>query len=185
LEFFRRLIGKRPLEIRASQECLLDLEGSLVPMKRVYLLSEELRQDSQRVELARVLTQDKTRPHMGLRGSHGLFASAKWWSSINRGTMPLRFTKGVIVSVYEAGMDHEGVDNAFDLLLDDGNTYCESIYVNDPADANLFKKGCLVHVVYALDKLKRTGGDGRSHAEIVLEMAISLEPVRRPADDAA
>jgi hypothetical protein len=152
-------------------------------MKRVYLLSEELRQDPEQVEMTRALTRDKTRPRMGLKGSHGLFASAEWWSSINRGKMPLRFAKGIIVCTYEAGQDREGVDNAFDLLLDDGKTLSESIYVNDPADEKLFKAGCLVQVVYALDKLKP--GAGHTYLEIPLEMAVSLEPVRGLTNDAA
>jgi hypothetical protein len=154
-------------------------------MKRVYLLSEELQSDPSRVQLAQALTLDRGRPHMGLKGSRGLFGSPEWWESINDGAMPLRRRTGVIVRVYEAGQDNIGVHNSFDRKLEDGSIEMEGIYVNHRSDAAFFQSGSLVQVVYALDELKRANEDGSSElADIVLEMAISLKPIGTPVRDA-
>jgi hypothetical protein len=157
---------------------MIDLEEAAVPMKRVYLLSEELRVDRKQVELTRKLTLDKSRPHMGLKGSFGLFASEIWWDNINRRKMPLRLLRGPVARVYEAGQDQEGINNTVDLSLENGTVIPVGIYVNDPVDIDLFKVGSWVVIVYALDELKDPSTNlGDKHAQVSLEMAVSLERV--------
>jgi len=51
-------------------------------MKTIYDLAITLAQDPEQVADAQALTQDKNRPHMGLKGVYGLFGSAKWWNNL-------------------------------------------------------------------------------------------------------
>ncbi|MGK5064798.1 hypothetical protein [Janthinobacterium sp. LB3P112] len=41
-------------------------------MKRIYTLAEALAKDPARIAKTQSLTLDSSRPHMGLKGSHGL-----------------------------------------------------------------------------------------------------------------
>ena len=145
-------------------------------VKRVYQLSEELTQDPEQVVDAQALTLDQSRPHIGLKGSFGLFGSAEWWANINAGVMPLKRLSGVIKRVYVAGQDRSDVPNAFDLLSGNGQVQMEGIYVNSPEDVALYQVGRKVDVVYALDELKAPLPDGgKNYSEIVLEVSISLQ----------
>lgn len=56
------------------------------------------------------------------------------------------------------------------------------IYVNDRADLTLFRIGCRVDLVYALDELKKQPGmdGGVNYSKITLEMAVSVEPTVAP-----
>ena len=51
----------------------------------VYTLAVALAQDPARVAKTQSLTLDSAKPHMGLKGRHGLFASDAWWHSIKAG----------------------------------------------------------------------------------------------------
>lgn len=159
----------------------LQLDKSATPMKRVYLLSRELEADPEQVALAQALTLNAAKPRMGLKGTLGLFGSPEWWASIEQRKMPLRFISGVIQRAYVAGQDESvTLNNAIDLLLDDGSVLMESIYVNNKDDVNLFRAGHWVEVAYALDELKRQPAQdgGVNYSDIVLEMAVSLEPIK-------
>lgn len=143
-------------------------------VKKVYQLSEELAQDPEQVADAQALTLDQSRPHIGLKGSLGLFGSAEWWANIEAGVMPLKRISGEIKRVYVAGQDRSDVPNAFDLLSGDGQVQMEGIYVNSPEDVAFYQVGRKVHIVYALDELKMPLPDGgRNYSEIVLEVYIS------------
>jgi len=153
---------------------LLDISGN--QRKRVYWLSAELSSNPKRVELAQALTQDRTRPYMGLKGNYGLFASSEWWNNINQRVIPLRFVTGTVVRAYEAGQDRIGKNNTVDLLIDDGSTVPVGIYVNNPKDIALFKPGVMVEIVYALDELKQRARDGSvDYSKVALEMTVSVE----------
>jgi hypothetical protein len=168
--------GNQAAAVRGTQELILDLEQPKRSMRRVYLLSDELRSNPQQVELTQELTLDETRPAMGLKGSYGLFASEAWWDNINSRRMPLRFVSGTIIRAYEAGQDQEGVNNTVELRLSDGAAESVGIYVNDPRDVALFKEGKYVMVVYAVDELKSGSHSlGNDQLEIALEMAISVD----------
>ena len=158
---------------------LLKLDDSPVPMKLVYLLSDELKNDPNRVKMAQELTLDPARPLMGLKGSHGLFASDEWWENVYAEKIPLSFIKGVIESAYIAGQDEEGINNTVDVKLEDGSTVAVGIYTNDVADVSLFKPGCLVYVVYAFDELKRQPArdGGVNYSKVAVEMAVSESPI--------
>jgi hypothetical protein len=92
--------------------------------------------------------------------------------------MPLRVLEGTVVRVYEAGQDHEGINNTIDLSLENGAVVPVGIYVNDPVDVGLFKVGSWVTIVYALDELKDPSTNlGDKYSKIALEMAVSLELV--------
>jgi hypothetical protein len=60
-------------------------------MKTVYTLSKALELDPKRIELARKLTLDKSRPRLGLRGRYGLFASEEWWQNIQCEKIKMRY----------------------------------------------------------------------------------------------
>ncbi|ROZ63173.1 hypothetical protein [Ramlibacter sp. WS9] len=160
----------------------LQLDQAPVPMKRVYLLSEELKNSPEYVAIVQALTLNPTKPSMGLRGRHGLYGSPQWWASIEQRQMPLLFVSGTIRRTYVAGMGEEGDDeiNSIELLLDDGSVRNDvGIYVNDKADIALFRVGCRVELVYALDEMKKPAPDGSiDYSKNALEMAISLEPVK-------
>lgn len=160
---------------------LLNLENSEIPMKLVYLLSEELKSNPKRVALTQALTLDKSRPNFGLKGTYGLFGSQQWWDSIENGKMPLQFISGTIERTYVAGQDPSPMPNSFTLLLENGSKLEESIYsYTKKEDNKLFNVGSRVEIVYALDELKigAQRNFGEKYNEIVLEMAVSLEPVK-------
>jgi hypothetical protein len=159
----------------------LQLDQSGVPMKRVYLLSEELKADPDRIALAQALTLNAAKPRMGLKGTLGLFGSPEWWANIEQRKMPVRFLSGVIQRAYVVGQDESVVvNNEIELRLDDGSVQAEGIYVSNEDDVNLFRVGHRVEVVYALDELKRqpAADGGINYSRVTLEMAVSLEPVK-------
>jgi hypothetical protein len=159
---------------------LLQLQAAGVPMKRVYDLARDLEANPGRVAAAQALTLNAAKPLMGLKGTHGLFGSEAWWESIRQRRMPLEFVAGIVQRAYVAGQGDSGPNNTVDLLLDDGSTRSVGIYTNDRRDAALFRPGCRVELVYALDELKRQPApDGSLNcSKVALEMAVSLEPVR-------
>ncbi|MWP61539.1 hypothetical protein [Gilliamella sp. Pas-s25] len=158
---------------------LLKLENSKVPMKMVFLLSEELKNNPERVALTQALTLDKSKPTMGLKGINGLFGSKEWWNSIEQGRIPLLFISGIIKKAYVAGQDPSNFNNTVDLLLEDGTIQSVGIYTNKRVDSKLFKIGYSASIVYALDELKPQAvlNFGQKYNQIALEMAVSLEPV--------
>jgi hypothetical protein len=156
----------------------LDLDHSGVPMKRVYLLSEALKNDPERIARVQAVTLDVNRPQFGLKGTHGLFGSPEWWESIEQRKMPTKFVSGIVQRAYVAGQDGGDENNSVDLLLEDGSIFMEGIFVNDKKDVALFCKGCLVKIFYALNEMKQPAPDGKiDYLDYVIEMAISLEPV--------
>lgn len=158
----------------------LNLNQSSVPMKQVYLHSVELKNDPKRVALAQALTLNPDKPQGGLKGKHGLYGSPEWWGNIEQGKLPLRYIAGVIRDAYVAGMDGGDENNSIELLLADGSVIEEGIYVNDKADVALFRVGCRVELVRALDEMKKQPAPdgGIYYLEVPLEMAVSLEPVK-------
>jgi len=158
----------------------LKLEKMNHPMKIVYFLSEKLAANPEYMNSVQSLMLDNSRPYAGLNGTYGLFGSQQWWENIEQGKIKLRFLSGIIKRAYVAGQDPSPINNTIDLLLEDGTIKTESIYVNKYKDANLFKVGYMVSVVYALDELKPEAmlNFKQRYDEITLEMAVSLEPVK-------
>jgi hypothetical protein len=114
---------------------------------------------------------------MGLRGAHGLFASAEWWKNVESGTIPIRRVSGVIVDAYVAGQDASPFNNTVDLKCGDGVVRTVGLYANNPSDARLFRIGRVAEVVYVLDELKAQPsptGD-TDYLEIAVEMAVAVE----------
>ncbi|OEZ83747.1 hypothetical protein JAB8_43900 [Janthinobacterium sp. HH106] len=145
-------------------------------MKPVYTLAEALAQDPARVAKTQALTLDSSRPHMGLKGRHGLFASVAWWESIKAGRIQTQTLMGCIERTYFAGQDSRRGDqvNSFTLRLADGSTVDESIYTHRKQDIKLFVPGATVTMVYALDEMKAQAADGGAcYARIVLEVSVS------------
>jgi hypothetical protein len=157
---------------------LLNVKEADRPMKLVYRLEEDLKKDKERVFLTQNLTLDKSRPFMGLKGTYGLFASREWWDSIREGKMPLMYYSGVILRAYVTGQDQRAVNNIIDLKIDDDSVRAVGIYVNNKADAKLFRVGYRASIVYALDELKKQPGPdgGVNYSKVALEMAVSLQP---------
>lgn len=147
-------------------------------MKCVYTLAEALAKDPGRVAKIQSLTLDSSRPHMGLKGSEGLFASEAWWKSIEARRLQTQTLTGSIERTYFAGQDSRRGDqvNSFTLRLADGATVDESIYINHKQDIRLFMPGAMVTMVYVLDELKaQPAADGSiQYARTVLEVAISV-----------
>lgn len=155
---------------------LLDLSNEDIKMKLVYELSEELKNNSERISLTQALTLDISRPSMGLKGSVGLFGSSEWWNNIKNGVMPLVLITGTVRRAYVSGQDSSERNNMIDLILADGSACAVGIYVNNLNDTNLFEVGCKVKVIYALDELKcQPTADGSvNYSKIALEMAVSI-----------
>lgn len=152
----------------------LKLDEDCFSWHLVYQLSEELKNDPEQVAMAQELTQDESRP-FGLKGTYGLFGSNKWWDNIRRGVLPVRHVSGVIERLFVSGQDKSTNANTFNLLLENGGTRMESIFVDNEKYRQLFKVGSRVKILYALDELKiqpATGG-GVNYSEIVVEMAVS------------
>lgn len=146
-------------------------------MQLVYTLTDALAKDPTRIAKTQSLTLDPGKPHFGLKGSHGLFASEAWWESIRTGRIQTQTVTGIIERSYFAGQDSRRGDqvNSFTLRLDDGSTVDESIYTNHRQDIKLFVPGARVTMLYAFDELKaQPAADGRIHyARTVLEVAVS------------
>ena len=159
----------------------IDLRVIDVPMKIVYELSKEVMENPQSVTDTHALTLDESRPQLGLSGSHGLYATDEWWDNIYQGDTETLYVSGVIIDAYVAGQEHSDCNNEIDLQTADGSVRPVGIYVNNPADAALFRVGCRVDVIYALDELKEqpSKDGGINYLMIVLEMAVSLEPVEK------
>ena len=157
---------------------LLNLEESSVPMRRVYLFTEEIKHDPSYVEEVQNLTLDTSRPTMGLKGTHGLFCSEEWWASIREGRIPLKFVSGIIQRIYVTGQDAGVVNNTIDLVLEDGTKVSTGIYTNDKRDVALFCLGHKAEIVYALDELKcPPEEEAWYYSETALEMAVSEDPI--------
>lgn len=157
----------------------LDLDIAGIPMKMVYLLSEELKVNPERVALTQALTLNQDKPLLGLKGAHGLFGSQEWWDNLYKKNMPLLFMSGIIKDIYVAGQDPSPVNNTIDFLKSDGSVGTESIYVNNKQDITLFRIGHKVEIAYVLDELKAPARNGGvNYADDVLEMAVSLQPVK-------
>lgn len=150
-----------------------------VPMRQVFALQEELKVNPERIALTQALTLNASKPHMGLKGTHGLFGSPDWWESIREKKMPLLFISGVIERAYVAGQDKQGMNNTVDLIQQDGTVRSVGIYVNNLNDAQLFRPGYKAEIVYALDELKHqpASDGGVNYSKVALEMTVSLQPV--------
>ena len=145
-------------------------------MKTVYTLADALAEDPGRVAKTQALTLDSSRPRMGLKGSHGLFASVAWWQNIAARRLQTQTLTGCIERTYFAGQDSRRGDqvNSFTLRLADGSTADESIYTHHKHDIKLFVPGATVTMTYALDELKARAADGGvDYARIVLEVSVS------------
>ena len=158
---------------------LLQFDNTDVRMKLVYQLSEELKIHPESIAKAQAMTLNASKPLLGLKGTYGLFGSQEWWASIEQRKMPLLFVSGIIRRAYVAGQDGGDENSGIDLLLEDGTIRAEGIYVNDNADIPLFRVGCRVMLVYALDEMKKQPAPdgGIYYSEVTIEMAVSLEPV--------
>lgn len=171
MKFLEHFLGRKDA-LRGVQEPLLTFNES--DYFRVYTLTEALQADPDRVKKAQALTLNRDKPHMGLKGTYGLFGSPEWWDSINCRRMPLRFLSGTIVRLSEAGQDSKtGVNNAMVLKLLDGTEETFGIYVNNRKQVNLFQLGSGVLMVDALDELKRPQQNFPNDFGVMLEVAIS------------
>ena len=148
------------------------------PMKTVFRLQEELRNNPQRVEKTQALTRNPSKPTIGLSGKYGLFGSREWWDSIVAKKIPLQRLSGVIVRAYVAGQDPDEI-NTVDIRMADGSIQAIGIYLNDKKDLPLFQVGHAVSIVYALDELKlQPAKDGGVNvSKVALEMAVSVSHV--------
>ena len=141
--------------------------------KVTYKLSIELERNPRMIKMAQSLTLDLSRPGMGLKGSFGLYGSDEWWKSIDEGLLKCRKIRGTVTRVYCAGQSEGGKVNSFELKLDDGGKYSESIYVNERGDYKLFKVGSVVEILYVFDELKVADSlSGSRYSDIVLRMSV-------------
>ncbi len=108
-------------------------------MKTIYDLAITLARDPEQVDDAQALTQDESRPHMGLKGAYGLFGSAEWWNNLKTGKMPTTVYEGEIESLQFEGMHNEG--RSFTLRLANGGRYTYSCVANKAADGEAYAVG--------------------------------------------
>ena len=171
MNFLKGFWPQKDESLRGVQEPLLTFDESMY--WRVYTLTEALEADPTQVELAQALTLNPNKPRMGLKGTFGLFGSSQWWDNINRRKMHLRFRRGTIVALSEAGQDSKtGVNNTMVLELPDGTQEPVGIYVNNKKQAKLFQLGSTVLMVEALDDYKRSNANFPD-VGITLEVAVS------------
>jgi hypothetical protein len=143
--------------------------------KLVYDIEKHLAANPQHVAKTQALTLDASRPNMGLKGENGLFASEKWWRSIDEGRIEVRVYSGTIQRLYVAGQDSdEDSVKDFEYLCDDGVTRRATCLVNADEDLGLYRAGATIALAYALDKLKKQPArdGGTNVAEILLEVVI-------------
>ncbi|PAU56072.1 hypothetical protein BZL41_20230 [Pseudomonas sp. PIC25] len=154
----------------------LKSNGNDSTLQMVYQLSTELAKDPEQIRLVQSLTIDPSRPFIGLKGTYGLFGSSEWWENIKNRILPTCHVSGVIKRLFVSGQEKDSENNAFELLLDDGSRYIESIYSNTVAGRSLFKVGNKVEIIYALDELKMQPAvsGGVNYSKIVLEMAVHV-----------
>jgi hypothetical protein len=156
----------------------LRLENAVVPTKLVYTLAEDLKADPETVALTQAVTQDKSKPFAGLKGTWGLYGSPPWRENIEKGRMPLLRVSGVIKDTHVAGQDETEV-NTVSLELADGSIHYEEMYVNDVGDKSLYRIGSRVEIVYGRDELKQPAPDGGvNYLDIPLVVAVSLRPIQ-------
>ena len=153
-------------------------DTAVAPMKTMFRLQEELRNNPERVEKTQALTRNPSKPTVGLSGKYGLFGSSEWWGSIAAEKIPIQRLAGVIVRSYVAGQDPVDI-NTVDIRMADGSIQAVGIYLNGRRDLPLFQVGHAVSIVYALDELKlQPSKDGGVNAsKVALEMAVSVSPV--------
>jgi hypothetical protein len=123
-------------------------------MQLVYKLSEALARDPETIALTQALTLDLDRPHMGLKGTHGLFGSEEWWENIRQGKIKTRTISGIIKRIYHTGMDPATKPNEMEIILDDGTIVREGIYVTSKKYLPLIIPGNKITVNYVMDELK-------------------------------
>lgn len=152
----------------------LSLDNTKPPMKVVYQLSEDLRQNPETLLNAQSLTLDESKPFMGLKGTYGLFGSDEWWSNIENRVIPTLYLEGFVKELYVAGQDPDDAYNEFDLELDDGSIHPVGIFVNNEKDRDLYVVGAKVKVLYVIEELKYApGGKDVADFKIVVEVAVS------------
>ena len=153
--------------------------NSDIEMNMVYCLKTELANDPDYVKDAQALTLDTTRPSVGLSGKNGLFGSKQWWENIQNGTIPRVCKTGVILRAYRVGQDKARFNNTVDIVLEDGTVESRGIFVHQASDADFFRRGHRVTIIYILDELKAqpASDGGINYLDITLEMAVSAKPV--------
>lgn len=113
----------------------LKFDEKKLPMKIVYRLIDELKDDPERLAITQSLTLNTSKPLSGLKGTFGLFGSQEWWENIKQGKMPLLLLGGIVRRAYIADQDGTNENDSIDLLLSDGTVRAVGIYVNDEKDA--------------------------------------------------
>ena len=143
--------------------------------KKVYSLKERIVREPKYVEKVQLLTLNKNKPYLGLKGDSGLFCSDLWWDNILKGNINTICYKGFICRVFEAGQDKIGKFNTVSIRLIDGSLMDFSIYVNDEKDRVLYKEGFCVYIIKAFDEFKCPPSKNRKYSDITLEVAITYD----------
>ncbi|MDG4952730.1 MULTISPECIES: hypothetical protein [Actinobacillus] len=143
-------------------------------MVLVYDLKDRLRKEPSYMELIQKVTLDDNKPNIGLKGRYGLFGSIEWWQNIENGVIKTSLVQGEIVRLYKAGQDDMDEYNSFDLLLDSGELWSESIYLTDIKNKSLFKLKSKVSIFYVHDERKGSIDTNEvTYSNTVIEMAVS------------
>jgi hypothetical protein len=149
--------------------------GAIVEVVEVYNLAVKLERDPDQVARTQKLTLDPSRPHMGLKGSKGLFGSSQWWDNIRSGTILSEQRSGIIQRVYIVGQDPTNTPNEIEISCDDGTVFQEGIYANSRRDISHYKVGRRIEIQYALDELKTPHPSGQpDYLDIVVKVLISF-----------
>ncbi|SUT96549.1 Uncharacterised protein [Actinobacillus lignieresii] len=143
-------------------------------MVLVYDLKDRLRKEPSYMELIQKVTLDDNKPNIGLKGRYGLFGSIEWWQNIENAVIKTSLVQGEIVRLYKAGQDDMDEYNSFDLLLDSGELWSESIYLTDIKNKSLFKLKSKVSIFYVHDERKGSIDTNEvTYSNTVIEMAVS------------
>lgn len=174
LQWFTATLQQLEAELKQRLPQLLDFSTQPCSMRLVYTLAHKLIRHPEYIAKAQRLTLDNSRPHMGLKGSYGLYGSDEWWQAIYQQRMPLRFVAGTISRTYYAGMDSDRRHNSYELTLADGTSHHESFLADDAADLAHFTVGKRVYAVYALDELKQSHGS-TPYSLMPVEIALAVD----------
>ncbi|MGF1868258.1 hypothetical protein L4D15_23925 [Enterovibrio norvegicus] len=122
-------------------------------MKKVYSLEIEHEDDPSLVEKTQKLSLDYSKPHLGLKGTYGLYGSPEWWENIYSGKVPSNTYEGVIEDIDFTGMHNEA--KGFTLKLDSGGTYSYTCVVNRRRNMKHYQIGRRAKVTTLVEILKK------------------------------
>lgn len=142
--------------------------------KTVFTFRQELNDDPSFLIAIHSATLNPQEKVFGLKGTHGLVATEKWWENIRNGIIRSEIKFGRIVKVDGEDGDSSSLSSLIE--FEDGSKKYEPSLANCQADQNLYQVGARIRYLYAFDEGKSPDEFGKPRfIELILEVAICLE----------